>query len=594
MKKVLILEGKIEQKVLGYDHTFSFCSNLADSFPQDYATETEIEATYDQEFELMVHYLRHPETKEAFSYRDVDLLWCFKKTVIEFSFYIRWRYDILKKIMAKFPTAQFYLEKSDEISQYPSLEKVIQSSPLKGNPNIYTFEKQKVRFENTLAKQIFVHQSPFPNVVKIGKLNASKICIFSDYEKSKSILRKTKSEGCVLFSNAKSPKTLLRAIVNQTAFYQSAYDPKKRGGIYQEKTEAFVGSLDKSKLFSNFAMGELRGEELLKAEVVRLFKSTLPRLLFEIDHMHRFFSEATSLRSVLLDEDVSASKSAFCQAARRYGILSAVECHGALARKNGILPLTADLVFVWGRAQKNKLISWGCPEEQIMVSGCSRYNQYQKMDTQHVRNKIAKQFGFDPNGKIVLLAFPSTTINRGRWFWEDQINKNIFATLKALAESLSEIDSMQLLIKVHPGDERLAHYKEWVVKQRESFKNRVNIAYQFDPLLLAKAANFLIVYMSTYAVEGFALDKPVIYLFSDEDRMLNEIRCLDVFFYPRNDGELKATIRQLIQNSAIKPGQWEEAKKEYLNEGCDQAEDIIAPYLLDGRRSVPQKQVMNV
>jgi len=83
MNRLLILEEKVRAKPSGYNHVFSLCSNPADSFPQDYMSEDELHALYDEEFHSFLSYWDTRAQKQSFIYRDVDLVWCLKKVLIE-------------------------------------------------------------------------------------------------------------------------------------------------------------------------------------------------------------------------------------------------------------------------------------------------------------------------------------------------------------------------------------------------------------------------------------------------------------------------------------------------------------------------------
>ena len=88
------------------------------------------------------------------------------------------------------------------------------------------------------------------------------------------------------------------------------------------------------------------------------------------------FKTAGMWKSVLIDEDISVDKNLFVQWCRTVGIPTYVLCHGVLGQKWGFVPLTADKIFVWGRASKAKLESWGVEPDRIIVSGNPLYTKY--------------------------------------------------------------------------------------------------------------------------------------------------------------------------------------------------------------------------
>lgn len=577
MKKVLILERKGAEKVSGYDHVFSFCFNPCDSSTKDYVSPKFNELMYQQEYDSIFNYLEPLKEAADFSYRGANLLWCFKKMLFEFAYFVRHRYETFKLVMTKHAGSDFYLEQESNFFQYPALARILEASPLSKSSNHHFFSELTTSDAIKQAERKTPWERCWPSLLKFRDLSRVKIVLFSDFEKSKSILKKTRSLGCVIFLNSKSPRTLLRAFMNRAAIFQTSFDDKNCQS-HAKQVQEFTSRIYQNRLFTNYKISDLSAEPLLQKELERLFSSHLPKLFYEIDQMHCFFLEAKSLKSALLDEDVSPTKNAFCQVARQYHVRSFVECHGALGHKIGLLPLTANKIFMWGNAQKAKLAKWGCPEEQIIVSGCSRYDYYQQLKEGAVRNKVARQFGFDPKHKIVLLGFISTTINRGRFIFEDSVNQHIADTLAAMFELCRQEPTIQILLKVHPGDENLTYFSHWI--RASDLGGRVIVIDRYDPLLLAKAADLLVIYASTYAVEGFALGKPVICLYDESWQLLEEFRKFPVFTYVNDSKQLQTTIPKLLHNWRSSSVTLQKARQECLNETNGKPEDLIVHHLV--------------
>lgn len=583
VNKVLILENKREQRIPGYEHAFSFCSNEADSFTHDYLTKEHNELIYEQEFSSILKYLKNPEIRNQFSYRGVDLLWCFKKVLFEFVYFLRHRYETLKKVIAAHPHSDFWISRRSEFFDYPSLAQVIPVSSLKNDSRIKFFEEPNLpsnQRNGAGAKQRY--DSFWPDRLAIGNYKEREIAVFSDFEKSKSVVRNLKKGSCVLFLNTKSPRMFFRALTSRSAVYQIAFDSAARHS-YETRSEAFIRILQAGSFFSDFQVGDIQVGPILRNEIGRLFRAALPKLLFEIDQIHDFFSRAKDLRSVLVDEDVSPVKNAFCQLARHYSLESFLECHGALGHKIGLLPLTADFILMWGQAQKEKLVRWGCPENRVLVSGCSRYRQYQLLSDELIKKKVTHQLALDPLKKTLLLAFISCTINRGHFVFEAEVKQNIAKTLRAIADLVIQDPALQIILKVHPGDENFSCLKNW--GETEEFGGRVKVIERFDPLLLAKAADFMVVYASTYAVEGFALNKPVICLYDSSWLLLEEFRPHSAFLYANDENQLREISRKILANGYTYPASWTKAKRECLNEKGIPAEEIIASLLVSDTRN---------
>lgn len=577
--RIFLLEGKVNAKPVGYDHVFSFFYNPADSFLQNYVAESYVHALYDDEFQRMVDFLERRCKNNSLRYRGVDLLWSYKKVLIEFAFYVRYHIETLKRLMSIFPNAHFYISDRNEIAGYPSLSATVRENQAFTN-------SKRIHLVNESAKLFLPASPPRPlqlflshiaSFFQLGDFKNAQVAVFSDFEKSKAVLSLIRETSPVMFCNTIAPRTVLRAIKYRFGLWQSAYNTSRNGLEYGAKAERLMSLLQDRTIFDGYHFSDTSISKLLNNELKRLFAENLPKLLFEIDAMYKFFDKMTSLKRVLVDEDASPAKSAFCQVAREYHVLSFVECHGAMSRKNGVLPISADKILVWGAAQKGKLITWGCPPHHIIVTGCSRYAVYQQMNFKTVRQRVAKQLGFSADRPFLLFAPPSLTIGRGHWFLEEKIYKNILLVLEALGEFLYENPKAQLVLKIHAGDGNVSLYKEWARKHQNYAT--VRIIEKFDPLLLAKAVDFLVVYSSTYAVEGFALGKPVLYLFPDDDQMITEMREYGVFLYPRDMLEMKDIMRSLLKKKWQLPPRWHEARKACLNESSVTPASIIARLL---------------
>ncbi len=574
--KILILEDKVQRRIPGYDHVFSFGYNpIADSFTHHYLSETELDRIYDEEFKATIQFLDNDSLKTIFSYRGVYLLWCFKKALFEFSYFIKHRYETFKQVLNHFSTSDFYLSNADEIFEFPSLYTILKNSKLNGNPHVHfsTFDHSSHPEERS-TKSTFLNLI-WPSVIQFGDFKNAETAIFSDYEKSKNVLSKISALKPVLLTNSKAPRTLLRAVQNKSSLFQFVSNGTQS---YSDRTQCLIKQIKELKLFEHFELGELDGQDLLQNELEHLFRTFLPKLFFEIDQMHRFFQNASKLRNILIDEDVSITKNAFCQIAKQYNVKSYLECHGALGHQIGLIPLTADIIFMWGRAQKDKLAQWGCPEEKIVVTGCTKYAPYQSLNDDKVRLEICKQLNLDPNKKIILIGFNSTRINRGQFVLEAKVKQNADSILSAVHSILDEHPDYQAILKVHPGDDHIESYQQWGKLSPNANKRVIEI---FDSLLLAKASDLLVVYASTYAVDGFALDRPVICFDDDSWKLLSEFKKYSIFSYTNRADELKSLIPNLLSNNDWRSKFWQDARKNCLNENGKQAADIITDYMTE-------------
>ncbi len=572
--KIAVLEKPVSVKLAGFDHVFSFCSNPADSFPEGYIDTRRTDALYDETFQVLLDGLKQGSSKEPFLYRGVDLLWCFKKVLFDYLFYARFHSEIFKSIRKKFEGADFYLIHSGHDPQCPMLSEILPGTPLAQDPQIHLQVASAQATPKAALRPAKWMDSLWPQRWVTQKPSKAETVLFSDFPKVRNLLRKLGPDRSVLYSNAPGPRTVLRALSHGVPLYQIAYAAKK-GKAYEKLAQPNIDQLEAASLFVGSRFGDLDGERLLKPKLQELFQVSLGRLRFEIDQAHHFFREAPCVKSALVDEDTLPFKNAFCQVARQYGVVSHVECHGAFCHKIGFLPLTADRIFVWGEAQKRRLVNWGCAEERILVSGRSRYSEYQKLDAKEVRRKVAKEFNLDPDKKIILIAFAPLA-----WHlvYEHLWRENIGTALEGIQQILKETNA-QYIIKLHPGDRNERQYLEWV--ERHGLEKKGVVVRWYEPLLLAKASDFVVVYMSTFAIDAFAMGKPVVTLFDRSHQALDEFRKFNVFHYVETPDELGQALRHLLKEKIALPSLWEEARKECLNEGAPPPEELIAQNLLN-------------
>lgn len=574
MKRILIAERSLQSLEQGYDHVFSFSAGQAHSFADDYVTPEEVQSLYDVVYDAVCERLKDPSAARSFSYREVNLLWCFKKELFHSAYWVALKWEVLRRVVEKFPGGHFYIYPGTGKSNSSRFADILARVPTAMKSASFhelpvSSETKNVRKSSRACVSL---SSIWPRILSFGRLSHCRTAVFSDYARSRSVLQRLAPGGCAVFSNTPSPRTVFRALNDGASLFQISYD--KKGGYREEIVRKFIGHLREAKIFSDVVWTGLNAEPFLQQMLEQLFAEVLPRLLFEIDAAHRFFQRASRMRAVLLDEDIDPCKNAFCQVARQYNVKTFVELHGALGARHGLIPLTADKIFVWGQAQKNRLIRWGCPADRIIVSGCSRYGYYQKLDASGVKMNVARRAGLDPKRKIVLIAF--APISRWHAWYERRMWRVIGETLAVVKQHVEESQA-QFIIKLHPADENERFYRDWVASNH--LEGHVVVIKKYDPMLLAKAADFLIVYGSTYAVDGFALGKPVICLEDFWDPLLEEYREYSVFLYANSKNDLYDFSRKLLGSEISKSDSQEKAREACLNQKGEDPEAFIASQL---------------
>lgn len=576
--KILLLDDAVAHFPTGYDHVFSFFPNPADSFPDSFVSWEQYREICDHTFEVLLERIKQSSLTENFFYKDVNLLWCFKKELFNFSADCALRYELLSRLVSKFGPCEFHVFNEQSKKTFHLLTSLIQNSPLRDKICIQNVCPEAGHDEASMRSGRSCSAKLWPSRFQKGKWDSSEIIIFSDFAKTKGLLPALQRRRVAYYSDVRAPRLALRSFRNHFSLFQA-----DSGGhidrILLVKSRAFVDSLETSDLFRNFYLGQLNAKVILTNGLRAIFERTLPKLLYDIDAIDLFFKKTSFAKSALLDEDIAPTKNAFCQIAKKYGVLTYVECHGALGENSGFTPVTADFIFVWGNAQKEKLVGWGCPDEKIIVSGCSRYSSYRKMGQAASKKRVCRALKLNPRKKVVLIGFPP--INRKRMrFFEDKWLRIFMEVLEAVKQH-SDLQYV-IKIKAKSGDELKGLSQEWI--RRQGLQKSVKVVEKYDPLQLAKAADFLIVFGSTLAVEGFALGKPVIWLYDEASAALAEFRKFKVFCYASNKDDLEKHMRLLAAGHEPSRESWATAYDECLNiKGCCDR-NVIASHLLSNHR----------
>ena len=570
-KPLLIFERPFIKRPQGFKHVFSFCANEADSFPEDYLNDQEVRNFYDLTYNEIFQHFDQSQAKKLVTYQGVDLVNCFKKLLFDYAYISRLRYETIKRLLAKVGAREFYIPSTERRTS--SIISFIKGTPLKdsmrfcqANPGLV---QEKIGNRNNKNIPFY-----WPHLVTFGRRDSARTLVFSNLEKTEGLMNGLKSEGAIFICNAPSVRIPFRCWRNKIPLYQFVFN-----GLstlrYRSHVEHWVDKLRESRPFLGLKIGEIDGETLLGPKIEEYFRLQLPKLLFEIDCIHQFFKSNPNVQSALLDEDVLPTKNMFSQIARQYRVQTMVECHGCLGHKAGFLPLTADWILVWGKAQKTKLISWGCEEERIKVTGCSRYERYQSLDERLLRHQVTERYQLDATKKIILWA--PCPVPLGRFLFENKMRRVNQEMMEVLLE-LAEAEGLQFIIKLHPRELEGGRYQQWV-KSHQLFSRGV-VLQKEDPLILIKATDLLVSYFSTLAIDGFAMNRPVISLCPQSNQILDEFRGFDVFYEANGKIELFGLIRSWLEGKLNFSHKINQARQECLNEGLGISTERVKECLL--------------
>ena len=548
----------------------------------DYFNFSAFKDTYDRIFFELTRRLIENESSEKTSYLGVELLSCFKPYLFNYASSSAILISALINFIKANPHDIVYISKDGHDRGTPNLYQAISACLPEAQQYV-----RSVKFAPKTLHEGHANESTVISALKSYlwpkemhfSFNKPTIAFFSDYQRIKCFIPSLRN-AAIFFTNCKSPKTFFLSLKERISYKQIG-EMGENKEQYAKVADSINQQMQNTNIFKGMKTEECDLEIILKQKINQLCQSQLPGLLYQIDKMHRFFIKRPFIKTVLLDEDITPPKNAFCKIARKHSVSSFVECHGSLYGAYSFLPLSANRIFAWGSEQKNTLVQWGCPIEKIVTSGCSRYQQYQQPDDAKVRKKIFRQFKFDEGVKTIVFV-PQSRLSELCF-----IEKIVFERIESILDIILKYPNLQIIIKLHPSDTGLNYYKNRC--NQPDVRCKVRILKKFDPYLLIKSSDFMIVHDSTMAIDGFALERNVIFFpaAGATSRILrhsvSDFEKYNVFYRPSNMEDFKNIFEQLLQNSQLRPegAMWQKARENCLNENGSHPEDVIKSYLLN-------------
>jgi glycosyltransferase involved in cell wall biosynthesis len=128
--------------------------------------------------------------------------------------------------------------------------------------------------------------------------------------------------------------------------------------------------------------------------------------------------------------------------ARTRGVPTVTMMHGVVGTSSyEFTPLLADLALCWGELQRQQMMSFGVPEDRLVITGCQRLTRTLTLEPTAARGKV----GLPPERPVVLLA--SANINR----------ESPHFVAQAFCEAFSGRRGLSAVVRLHPS-ESLAYY----------------------------------------------------------------------------------------------------------------------------------------
>lgn len=204
-------------------------------------------------------------------------------------------------------------------------------------------------------------------------------------------------------------------------------------------------------------------------------------------------------------DDVTPFRNPMCQVLKREGVPIVVLQDGIRSNDltgNYVMPKVGDVHAAWGEYYRQWHIDRGKPPESQIVTGFPRHDRLVRLPPVD-REAIAERFGLDPERKMVLIAtewFQAASSRYTTEIEEDYVRH----VLRALKPHQGDI---QVVAKLHPYFQEKCGRIVIEIAEQEG----VRIIIARDSLWdLIQMSSFVIVFVSSVAVEALTIGKPVI------------------------------------------------------------------------------------
>jgi hypothetical protein len=543
MKIALLEKENNSIDVSKFDRIISFCRDNHTNVDK-FISSAEIELIYDQVYSGLYSWIGYHSANKSFFYSGVDVLQAYGKILFDFLFNLCQKVWVVKKIIQEEAPQELWILsnsiKSD--SKYPSLNLFISEFlPLQVSLRSLPFPRQEV-------SRIMRIQSGHPFLLKYSLdllrrlLNLSgirkdnSILVYSDLHKIFGLLKYLKNESVIYLTDDLPERFIFYQLSRPVilSLFSDFKISRSQNRYISEKAATFIENLN--DLPEKLTVDRMDFTSYVKKYLVTVWQKDLAGALKRINQMDTLF-QRFKIKSSLVDEDRTVYKNLLVQVSRKYKCNSYVNCHGEPFHKIGFMPLTADYMMVWGRKQKEILNEWGLDEKKVIITGCSKYDKYLPLSADSIKAKICKNLKFSLTRPLVVIApFP---LKKGR----NMLENSIWSDIRQVIATVSQFGELQIIIKLHPGDDNEPYIRS-LVKDLNS--NVIKIITKYDPLKLAKGADLLIVYRSTFAIDGLAYQKPVILA---DSYSMQRYKDLKVFYSGTKVSELVTSINGILNNT---------------------------------------------
>jgi len=243
--------------------------------------------------------------------------------------------------------------------------------------------------------------------------------------------------------------------------------------------------------------------KIIKKNLKDLFEKRISEFIINIQKGKKLF-EDNNFSSILVWSEIGSTEQILVKLAKQKGIPVILLQHGLffdsgingafeMNKFQGVYPVDADEIIVWGEVEKNHQILAGIPENKIHVLGSPIFDNF----SENIDN-------IESQTNIITLATSGPVKENVFDLTVNTIEKNI-ETIKIISQLVDKFNK-KLKIKIHPSPDEFdpTELVQKINKEIEVVKNG-NITE-----IIKKSDIFIVIDISTVIINAQLLRKPVV------------------------------------------------------------------------------------
>ena len=314
---------------------------------------------------------------------------------------------------------------------------------------------------------------------------------------------------------------VLKSMLNPLNIYRYKSVMSEKGKLFERLYSKYCKS---SQFLKNMRFEGIGFGAAFSSRMPRFTMRDWPEFIFVIGVMTEEFKRHRP-HAVVLWEDAIPVERICALLASKFGARSIVAQHGQFEPDTnlkdwirGFVPLTADVIAVWGERFRKMMVERGVSPSRAIVTGAPRFDFFKK--NRLYAERARKKLGVAPGEKLVVVA-------SGKDFSRRELEA-VWGGTEAMGKKVG----LKVVFRPHPTES--VELYSWM-------KGKAAVIRDMDLRGLLSAADAVIVKLSTVGFEAIILDTPVI-VFGDKLWIENPFRSTDAVLRAGSSKELEAAL----------------------------------------------------